>query len=83
MVRGKVRKFITFSVTYYKGTPFFKGVRVVTTPSRQHNVSLTALTVINVSIGSSIMLISSSKGLLTHKQALSRGVGGQILALLG
>lgn len=83
VVRGKVRKFITFSVTYYKGTPFFKGVRVVTTPSRQHNVSLTALTVINVSIGSSIMLISSSKGLLTHKQALSRGVGGQILALLG
>ena len=82
-VRFKTRKFITFSITYYKGTPFFKGVRVVTTPSRQHNISLTALSVINTSIGSSIMLISSSKGLLTHKEALGVKVGGQILALLG
>lgn len=81
--RFKPRKFITFSITHYKNTPFFGNVRVVTTPSRQHSISLKTLTIINTSFKSSIMILSSPQGILTHKEAIRRKVSGQILAIMG
>ena len=83
VVRFKPRKFITFSVTYYRGTPFFKSVRVVTTPSRKHTISLKALSVVNKSFKSTIMILSSTRGLITHKEAIRSKVSGQVLAIIG
>ena len=82
-MKSTPRKFITFSVTYYRGTPFFKSVRVVTTPSRKHTVTLQTLSIITLSLNASLMILSSPQGLITHRDAMCRRVSGQILAIIG
>ena len=79
---GRVVKLIRFSVLLYKGKPFFKGVRLVSSPSKKHTISLRALRIAAVSIGSSVIILSTPKGLVSHREAISLGTGGLVLCIV-
>lgn len=76
------RSFLTFSIFFYKNSPFFKSIRTVSSPARKHTITYNALKIINQSIGSSILLLSTTQGLLTHNDAMERKIGGLILAVM-
>ena len=79
---GTERKYLTFSIFFYKNTPFFKNIRLVSSPSKQHTITYRGLQILKHSIGSSVILLSSTKGIITHKEALKLGLGGLIIAVL-
>jgi ribosomal protein S8 len=79
---GVPKYYITFSPLFYKSTPFFKNVRLVTTPSRKHTISLTALRMASHSVRSSVILLSTSQGIIPHTEALNLQIGGLILCIL-
>ena len=76
------RKIITFNAFNYKNTPYFSHLKVVSSPSNVHHVSLKSLRVMSNSIGSSIIILETDKGIISHKAALSYNIGGKILAVV-
>jgi ribosomal protein S8 len=74
--------FIWLSVFLYKNTPFFKSFRLVSTPSKRYTVSYKALNLLTSSIGASVIILSTSQGLVTHRQALKKKIGGLLLYIL-
>lgn len=72
---------IYINAAFFKNTPFFKSLRLVSTPSKKHITSLKALHVINVSIKSSVILLATPYGIMSHREALRRGTGGTILCI--
>ena len=75
-------QFITFSVFFYKNTPFFKSLRLVSSPARRHTITYKGLCILSHSIGHSLIVLSTTQGLLTHDEALRRRLGGLILSVL-
>jgi ribosomal protein S8 len=75
-------KCITFCSYYYKGVPYFSHFKVVSTPSKTQTVSFKALRVINKSLGNSILLLETDKGIVTHIDAISYGIGGRVLGVI-
>jgi ribosomal protein S8 len=65
----------------FKNTPFFKSLRLVSTPSKKHVTTLKGLQVINLSIKSSIIILSTPYGIIDHREALRIGTGGTILCI--
>jgi ribosomal protein S8 len=73
---------VYISVPYYKSTPFFKSVRIVSTPSKQHRTSISGLKLISNSLKSSTIILSTSMGIITHREALRSNIGGLILCIV-
>lgn len=73
---------IIISILLYKNTPFFKSFRLLSTPTKYYNITYKALKLLNISVGVSIIILSTSKGLLTHQQALRYKIGGQLLYII-
>lgn len=61
---------------FYKSQPFFKSVRLVSSSSRKYTLSLKSLIILQKSLKSSILILSTPKGILTHKEAIKFKVGG-------
>ena len=76
------RTYITFNSMYYRNVPYFSHLRIISTPSKLHNVSLRALRVISKSIGVSVLLLETDKGIITHKQAIDCNTGGKLLGII-
>lgn len=72
---------IYVSTIFFKNTPFFKSLRLVSTPSKKHTTTLKGLRVINLSIKSSIIILSTPYGIIDHREALRIGTGGTILCI--
>ncbi len=82
-VKGRrLQKYVTFSIFFFKNTPFFKSLRLVSSPSKKHTVTYSGLRIIQQSLGASVLLISSVHGLITHEKALKLKIGGLIVAVL-
>ena len=73
---------IKFSILYFKNKSFFKSIRLVSTPSRKHTITLRALKMASLSMKSSIILLSTDKGIIDHNEAIKLRVGGTILCVL-
>jgi ribosomal protein S8 len=76
------RRTIRFTVLLYKGSPFYKGVRLVSSPSRKHTISLKGLRLVTTALGCSTLLLSTTRGIVTHHQALAWGIGGLVLCVV-
>ena len=74
--------FVKFTVLFYNNKSFFKSVRLVTTASRKYAISLRALRILNSTLKSSILILSTSKGIVTHKEAIKFKVSGLLLCIL-
>lgn len=73
--------YIFINLIFFKNTPFFKSLRLVSTPSKKHVTTLKALGVINLSIKSSVLILSTPYGIVDHKEAIKMGTGGTILCI--
>jgi len=74
--------FVKFTILFYNNKSFFKSVRLITTASRKYAISLHALRILNSTLKSSILILSTSKGIITHKQAIKFKVSGLLLCVL-
>lgn len=80
-LRSKQSLYIYMSPSFFKNTPFFKSLRLVSTPSKKHFTTLKALSTINKTLKSSVLIISTSNGLIDHKEAMRIKTGGTILCI--
>jgi len=74
--------FITFSVFLYRNSTFFYKVRPVSTSSKKFFLSYRALKMISTNLKSTLIILSTSKGLISHKEALYLKIGGLILFVI-
>ena len=79
---SKNLKKIMLAPFFYKNTPHYKNIRYVSTPSKKHIISLQALLILTTSIRASIIILSTSYGLMTHTEALKFKTGGIIMCVL-
>lgn len=76
------KKLIKISPFVYRKSSFFKGVRLMSTPSKVFNIRLSALKVVDKSLGCTVLLLETSKGIMTHREALRNGIGGRMLCII-
>lgn len=81
-LNGKVKKILRFTVLFYKTRPYFKGVRLVSTCSRKFRITLSGLKVAMSFLKASVIILSTSKGVMSHNEAINLGIGGLILCVL-
>jgi small subunit ribosomal protein S8 len=74
----KVRKFIEVALKYREETPAMSGFKRISKPSRRMYIDAKGLFAKKRSRG--IMIISTSKGLMTNHEAKKAGVGGEVMA---
>lgn len=75
-------KLIKIFPVYYKRLSMSKNINILSTPSRTFFVSYKALLLLNKKTGSSIYLLSTSKGVISHKTAISLKIGGVLVAFI-
>jgi len=73
---------ILINSKYYRGIPYFSHFKIISSPSKSYSISLSALRVINKSMGNSILIIETDKGIISHSEAISYGVGGKLLGIV-
>lgn len=83
VVKNKKIRFIRFSGLFFKNESYFKGVRLVSTPSKKHTISLKGLNLLKKISGTSLIILETSRGIISHVDALKLGVGGLILCVVG
>lgn len=74
----KIKIFIAF----YKFLPICKNLKLLSTPSRSFYVSYKALSLLHNRTLDSLLILSTSRGLITHLDALKLKIGGKILFLI-
>jgi ribosomal protein S8 len=82
LVNNKGLKRIRFSVFFYKNISFFHKVKHVSTPSKKFYITIKGLKTLTTSLKATTVILSTSKGLLTHREALRAKVGGIILFIV-
>ena len=76
------KKYLVLSSLFYRNTSFFKTIRIVSTPSRRHTISLKALKILSHSLSASVLLLSTPKGLMDHHEAINCSTGGLVVAII-
>ena len=71
---------LKIKLRYIEDEPVFKEIKKVSKPGRRHYVSLDSVP--NVKRGMGIAVISTSKGIMTNKQAKEQGIGGEYLCYI-
>ena len=75
-------KYITFNSHYYRGIPYFSHFKIVSTPSKPQIISSRALNISTKSIGKSLIILETDKGIITHTEAIKYNIGGRILGVI-
>lgn len=77
----KINNVLYFKVTpfYYKNLSYSAKFKIISNAERKYFISLKALVLINKRSGRSIYVISTSRGLMTHKMALKKKTSGFLL----
>lgn len=75
-------RYVILTIPFFKQRPFFKSIRLVSTPSKKYNVSLKALHLISNSLRSSFAILSTPYGVVTHKEAIKLKTGGLIICII-
>jgi ribosomal protein S8 len=73
------RQVLRTYLIYYKNTSLNKNLKLISRPSRAFYISLQALRLLDKRSGNSVFILSTSKGLVTHKEALLQKNGGQLI----
>ena len=75
-------KLIKFTVFFYKNSPFFKKIQLVSSQSKNFFININALVLTKKVFKSSLIILSTPKGLLTSKESISLGTGGQVIFII-
>lgn len=79
-VEGDVKKNILITLKYDKGMPAVTDVQVVSRPGKREYTSYKDLKVVMSGLGYS--LISTTKGIMTNKEARKAKMGGELLFMI-
>lgn len=71
------RRVLVGKVNYIKRTPQFTNVRVISKPSLRTYARNKKMTVLNRGLG--ITVLSTNQGIMTGREALQKGIGGEVL----
>ena len=82
MIINRGKKLVKISPFIYKKSPFFKSIRLVSTPSKAFTIKLSTLRVLQPSLGQSLMILETTNGLITHREALKLKISGRILCVI-
>lgn len=80
VVDDKKQGTIRIALKYFNGVSVIKGTRKVSTPGRRTYRAVNELPRVNNGLG--LAIVSTSKGLMSDKQARKENVGGEILCLI-
>jgi small subunit ribosomal protein S8 len=73
----KARKIIEIKLKYEKGIPVIQGLKRVSKPGRRIYIKKNELKPVRQGYG--LIIISTSQGLMTNKEAKKKGLGGEVL----
>ncbi len=76
-VEGDVKKTLTIELKYFQGEPVIEEIKRVSRPGLRIFKSRDELPSVNGGLG--IAIISTSKGVMTEKQARASGNGGEVI----
>ena len=76
-VSGESRKKLTIELKYYQGHPVIEEIKRISKPGLRIFKSKDELPSINGGLG--IAIISTSKGVMTDRQARTAGFGGEVI----
>ena len=74
--------YIRFSINFYKNEPFYKNIKLITKPSQNYSITKNTLSLLHKSLGLSVILLNTSKGIIDSKTALKYGISGSVLCVL-
>jgi len=80
--KNKFIRTITFAVFFYKNSPFFRKIKTISSPSKKFFISYNSLKLAQKVFKNSILIISTSKGLLTNFEATKLLVGGLLVYII-
>jgi ribosomal protein S8 len=78
-ITSSTPKYIYFSIFFYKNTTFFKHVRLISTQTKKFYISLNAIKKLTKVMRTTVLILETSKGLLTNVEALRYKTGGILL----
>ena len=76
-VEGDAKKILTIELKYFQGEPVIEQIKRVSRPGLRIFKSKDELPSVNGGLG--IAIISTSKGVMTEKQARASGNGGEVI----
>lgn len=76
-VTGEIKKTMTVELLYQDGVPALTDVKIFSKPGRRYYVSHTNLKPVLSGFGHAV--ISTSKGIMTDKEARKQKIGGELL----
>jgi ribosomal protein S8 len=65
--------------SYFRNVPYISRVKAVSRGNKTFNITLKGIKILNSISGASTVIISSSKGVITSREALNMGLGGKII----
>jgi ribosomal protein S8 len=75
----KNKFYIKIYLYYYKNKIISNNFKILSTPSKSFFLSYKSLRLLSKRTSSSIFILSTDKGILSHKQALNQKLGGLVL----
>ncbi len=78
----KKQLLISITIFFYKNVPFFKKINTISTLSKKFYISKSTLSLSKLVFKSSLILLSTSAGVINHKEALKIGVGGVLVYIV-
>lgn len=71
--------YIKITLFFYKNKSICHNFKLISRPSKIFTISYQSLILLTKKSGSSVFLISTSKGLLSNKEAINQKIGGILL----
>jgi ribosomal protein S8 len=73
---------IKFAVNFYQNNPFFKKIKIVSTRSRNFYIKYSTILLLKKVFKASVIVLSTSKGLVSSSEATNLKVGGKIMYII-
>lgn len=80
--KNQSKLFLKIYPFFYKNILLFQKIKIISKPTKSFFISLKALKLISKRSDRTVILLSTSKGILTHSQALDRRISGFVFATI-
>lgn len=71
--------FIKINLFFYKNKTICHNLKIISRPAKIFTISYKSLLLLNKKSGSSIFLISTTKGIVSHQEAIKLKIGGVLI----
>lgn len=73
------KKLVKIYLLFYRLTSLAKSFKMLSTPSKFHFISYSALRMVNKKLSNTVFVISTPRGLMPHSLALQQKIGGLVV----